>query len=427
MAKLRIRYFKWRDGRPRWEPGPALRRLGFAGVDLKNAAGLWLSEGDAIVRAQELNAEADARRLNTEAPKRGVSRSPHSCEDLWDRYRKSSKFTGLAAATQYDYEAKAQPFLYGFKATRRQVLGNGRTIEPGEHVDGFAGYIVAAIDKPVMFSYAEILAFQKGKSMSLGIIAVARRLFSFAELIGWRSENSNPAFRLELARPAPRLRLGTPTEIAAVVAAADLFPVMDRHGKQRGLLHSMGDAIVLALHSGQRQRDVLAMPDTIVDAERIKLSQFKTGAAVDVKMTPACAARMTAAKQRARSRQIVSLDAGPIIVHEGTGQAYNAHTFRHLFAEVRTLAATGQLDGKPVEGLKPCASVADLQFLDLRDTAVTRLALAGCSKWQIASITGHSFESIDRILKHYLVLSRDFADPAIDMLVEWMAKEGIAI
>lgn len=414
MAKIRVRYFKWRNGRPRWEPGPALRRLGLVGVDLKNASGQWLSEGDAIMRAQALNAEADAQRLGSKPPQRGIPRVPHSCEDLWERYRQSTKFTELAEATRYDYEAKAQPFLYGFTATRHQEFG-ARTIKPGERIEGFAPYSVAAIDKPIMFGFAEILAFQKGKSMGLGIVAVARRLFSFAELIGWRSENSNPAFRLELARPAPRLRLGTPAEIAALVSASDAMPVMDRHGRQRGLLHSMGDAIVLALHSGQRQRDVLAMPDTIVDAERIRLSQFKTGAAVDVKMTPACSARMAAAKGRSRAGDVVPLDARPIIVHEGTREAYNAHTFRHLYADVRAEAA------------KACPSVADLQFLDLRDTAVTRLALAGCSKWQIASITGHSFESIDRILKHYLVLSAEFADPAIDLLVAWMEKEGIAI
>jgi hypothetical protein len=46
---------------------------------------------------------------------------------------------------------------------------------------------------------------------------------------------------------------------------------------------------------------------------------------------------------------------------------------------------------------------ADLDFHDLRGTAVTRLALSGCTTPQIAAITGHSPRDVDEILKaHYL-------------------------
>jgi integrase len=41
-------------------------------------------------------------------------------------------------------------------------------------------------------------------------------------------------------------------------------------------------------------------------------------------------------------------------------------------------------------------------FHDLRGTAVTRLALAGCSMFEIASITGHSEKQVHAILEaHY--------------------------
>lgn len=345
----------------------------------------------------------------------GLKQEPRSIEALWDRYRKSTKFTDLAKSTRDDYERKIKLFLDGFEATKHQDLGDGRPIRPGDWIDGYGPYNAAVIDKPICYAFAERVRFQRGRAMGNGVVAVARRVFSYAELIGWREARSNPAFRLELSRPAPRLRLGTPAEIAALVAAADRMPVRDKNGRDLGLLQSMGDAIVLALHSGQRQKDVLAIPETIVDAERIKLSQFKTGAPIDIKMTPTCARRMAEAKARHRSGPIANLAGGPMIVHEATGQAYQIDTFRHLFNDVRKAAEAA------------CPSVADFQFMDLRDTAVTRLALADCTKWQIGSITGHSFESIDRILKHYLVLTRDFADPAIDMLVAWMQREGIAI
>jgi hypothetical protein len=52
-----------------------------------------------------------------------------------------------------------------------------------------------------------------------------------------------------------------------------------------------------------------------------------------------------------------------------------------------------------------CATLADFKFMDLRDTAVTRLALAGCTIPQITSIAGHSMDTAHQILKRYLELS----------------------
>jgi hypothetical protein len=48
---------------------------------------------------------------------------------------------------------------------------------------------------------------------------------------------------------------------------------------------------------------------------------------------------------------------------------------------------------------------ADLTFHDFRGTAVTRLAIAGATVAEIASITGHSLDTAQAILdKHYLWL-----------------------
>jgi len=55
------------------------------------------------------------------------------------------------------------------------------------------------------------------------------------------------------------------------------------------------------------------------------------------------------------------------------------------------------------------AGVVGLTFNDLRGTAVTRLALVGCSEPEIASITGHSLRDVRSILdQHYL-----HRDPAL--------------
>jgi integrase len=60
------------------------------------------------------------------------------------------------------------------------------------------------------------------------------------------------------------------------------------------------------------------------------------------------------------------------------------------------------------------AKLDDLHFHDLRGTAVTRLALAGCTVPQIAAITGHSLRDVEEILKaHYLGGQSELADQAI--------------
>ena len=64
---------------------------------------------------------------------------------------------------------------------------------------------------------------------------------------------------------------------------------------------------------------------------------------------------------------------------------------------------------------------------DLRDTAVTWLARAGCTLPEIASITGHSLRSIHQILQHYLAITPELADSAIAKLVAWMEKEHLVV
>jgi RNA 3'-terminal phosphate cyclase len=69
-------------------------------------------------------------------------------------------------------------------------------------------------------------------------------------------------------------------------------------------------------------------------------------------------------------------------------------------------------------------SLSDFHDQDLRDTAVTWLALAGNDEIRIASITGHSLGSIKTILKHYLGMHPELARSAIARLVAWYDEQG---
>jgi integrase len=60
--------------------------------------------------------------------------------------------------------------------------------------------------------------------------------------------------------------------------------------------------------------------------------------------------------------------------------------------------------------------ITNLHFHDLRGTAVTMLAEAGCSNAEIAAITGHSQTHVETILAKYLALTRDLARSAMTKL-----------
>jgi hypothetical protein len=63
------------------------------------------------------------------------------------------------------------------------------------------------------------------------------------------------------------------------------------------------------------------------------------------------------------------------------------------------------------------AKIEEVAFTDRRGTAVTRLALVGCSESEIATITGHSIRDVRPILHaHYSHRDLALAESAIRKL-----------
>jgi integrase len=76
-------------------------------------------------------------------------------------------------------------------------------------------------------------------------------------------------------------------------------------------------------------------------------------------------------------------------------------------------------DGFRASWAKACAraGIRGLTFHDLRGTAVTRLALSGCTEAEIATITGHSLQGVRAILDtHYLARDPALGENAIRKL-----------
>jgi integrase len=164
----------------------------------------------------------------------------------------------------------------------------------------------------------------------------------------------------------------------------------------------MQRALIIGLHTGQREGDLLRLPWSAYDGVTIKLRQGKArrGGAPGPLVEIPCTAALR--------RMLDKTDrVSPLILTTKTGQAFKKRYFARLWDEAMRVAKLQQVQLSGLEG------PVDLHFHDLRGTAVTLLSEAGCTPQQIATITGHSFKTVHRILERYLARTCGLAEQAI--------------
>jgi integrase len=140
--------------------------------------------------------------------------------------------------------------------------------------------------------------------------------------------------------------------------------------------------LLLALWTGQRQGDLLRLAWSAYDGKHIRLRQSKT-----------------------RVRVVIPVGA---LLKDALDAATKRSTIMLTTA-----------DGKPwtPDGFRASWGIVGVTFHDLRGTAVTRLAIAGCTEAEIATITGHSLRSVRAIIDtHYLARDPALAESAIRKL-----------
>jgi integrase len=147
-------------------------------------------------------------------------------------------------------------------------------------------------------------------------------------------------------------------------------------------------ALVLAIETGQRQGDLIRLPWSAYDGQWIRLRQSKGGQRVQVPVTQDLKAILDAMPR-----------SSPVILTSSAGRPWTSDGLRTSWHRASR-----------------AAGLVDLTFHDLRGTAVTRLAEAGCTEAEIASITGHSVKSVGAILDRYLARTKGLALSAIEKL-----------
>jgi hypothetical protein len=164
----------------------------------------------------------------------------------------------------------------------------------------------------------------------------------------------------------------------------------------------MQRALILALHTGQREGDLLRLPWSAYKGGYIALRQGK--ARRHGKPAPLIEIPCTAALRR----MLDGMDhVSPLILVTKTGQSFKKRYFAQLWDEATTRAGLQSVN------LPGMDEPVDLHFHDMRGTAVTLLSEAGCTPQQVATITGHSLKTVHRILERYLARTRGLAEQAI--------------
>lgn len=155
--------------------------------------------------------------------------------------------------------------------------------------------------------------------------------------------------------------------------------------------------LLLALWTGQRQGDLLRLTWSAYDGTHIRLRQSKTGVRVQIPVGSPLKAALDEGLKNKRS---------PTILLNSDGRPWTPDGFRASWLKARNKAG-----------------ISEVTFNDLRGTAVTRLALVGCSEAEIATITGHKLGDVRAILDaHYLSRDPALGESAIHKLEQGYAK-----
>lgn len=274
-------------------------------------------------------------------------------QDLINAYQRAPDFTDLRPETRAGYVRRIRKIEAKFGTLPIRALEDPRV-------------------RAVLMDWRDKMA-AKGRREADYTFAVLARILSWARDRGRIARN--PAERPGRLYNGTRSEsVWTDAEIAAVLAVTPPHVALP---------------IILAADTGQRLGDVLALPWSAYDGATIRLRQSKTGRHVVVPVT----ARLRLALDTTPRRAVT-------ICATSRGTSWTRDGYQTAFDKA-----------------KRAAKVTGRTFHDLRGTAVTRLAEAGCTVPEIAAITGHDARSAEDILsRHYLSRSAALGESAIAKL-----------
>jgi integrase len=254
----------------------------------------------------------------------------------------------------------------------------------------FGDMPIAALDDPRVRK--EFLDWREKVARKSGDREADNRLSAISAMLTWATDRgkivANHLRGFKRLYHADRSEIiWLPEHIAAFMKVASL---------------EMQRALIIGLHTGQREGDILRLAWTSYDGGWIKLRQGKArrggvaGPLVEIPCTAALR-RMLDKMERTSA----------LILTTKTGQSFKKRYFARQWDEAMKAATLQKVQLPGID------APVDLHFHDLRGTAVTLLSESGCTPQQVATITGHSLKTVHRILERYLARTRGLAEQAI--------------
>jgi integrase len=246
-------------------------------------------------------------------------------------YQDSEDFRGLAGSTRRSYVALIKRIEKAFGDFPLAAVTDRRS-------------------RGVFLAWRDRLAVNAGRRQADYAWSVLARIFSWGFNRGIVLDNP--------CRAGGRLYRGG-SRAENIWAVDDEATFLERAPKHLHL------PLMLALWTGQRQGDLLRLPWSAYNGTHIRLRQSKSGVRVVIPVGAPLKAALDAAPKRST-----------MILTNSDGKPWTSDGFRTSW-------------GKACKA----AGIVGVTFHDLRGTAVTRLALAGCTEAEIATITGHTLHS----------------------------------
>jgi hypothetical protein len=407
-----LQYVIWNDGKPRFHPTKQLLTAGFKGRNLRHDNGQWFTYEQ--VKAYMENIYRQVHRMRMEdKPDEAIIAPPKSHRfTVGEAVRavfQTESFVGGDAAAQ---KLAMKRFIRPATKAMYQWLADKLEDDMPDIWACDASLITVDIARKITGDFLK----RRGRSAALQFRALMSNAWKASPRLADHSDPEGRSiwYRFPMSMPDPRVRVGSIAEIERLVAVAD-------HLKRPDL----GDMIVLAVTTGQRQGDRLAMMQNqrmaspinnkpIIKVKQRKRENDDKPVTVYVPEWDWLAERLAAAQQR---RLLHKVHYQEVCINEAEPAPWGKSFYSHSFTRLREQAVKGIADK-----FEPMPSLADFTDQDLRDTAVTWLVRMGCEIPEICAVTGHTLASATTILRHYMGSDPEITENVRGKVEAWVER-----
>jgi hypothetical protein len=410
-ATVKITHIIWRNERPRFVPGPYLRKLGYKGRDLKHADGAWFDFKQTVAESNRIIAEVQGRSSAAQQGQR-LPRFKHPdigrtmgqlCEELFNLPAFQSRVITEGRMVR---KGLSPVTVQGYKKCKRaveQACTRMQTEATSKHKRNIESLWDLPVAKwSVILSQALLNDIEKHSGLHQ-----VRAVRAFLSQLWTRLASKEAGVVKDLwqqmeALPMPegRVRPWEPAEFWHMMKTAD----------EMGL-PEYGDSFALGVSTALRQTDRLTFTMANDMGTHLSGRHSKRGHLVTIKKTALLHSRLEAAKQR---RQPATVQWPHLIIDERAQRPFHASGdhYRKTFATIRFKAA---------QTMPSCATLRDQ---DLKDTNQTWLDRAMVDERVLAMIAGHTettFRSMQR--QHYVAENQVKIDAAIDVIDAYLGEK----